>query len=117
MEEEITPHGGMLASYLLALMRSGDWKLALEVRERYVCASATTDATNTTTPFAHHGIAVGVGVGTGKLILIMSPSRQSELQLLRVDVVDVVDGVVRLVESAFQLEVETMCCKRRVNCH
>ncbi len=33
-EEGITPHGGMLASYLLALMRSGDWKLAVEVRER-----------------------------------------------------------------------------------
>lgn len=35
-EEGIVPHGGMLASYLLALMRSGEWKLALEVRERYV---------------------------------------------------------------------------------
>lgn len=30
------PHGGMLASYLLALMRSGNWELALEVRDRYV---------------------------------------------------------------------------------
>eukprot|EP00752_Nemacystus_decipiens_P018709 g16773.t1 len=35
MEGDIVPHGGMLASYLLALMRSGEWKLALEVRERY----------------------------------------------------------------------------------
>ncbi|CAM9488583.1 unnamed protein product [Ectocarpus sp. 4 AP-2014] len=33
--EGIRPHGGMLASYLLALMRSGDWKTALDVRERY----------------------------------------------------------------------------------
>ncbi|CAM9957871.1 unnamed protein product [Scytosiphon promiscuus] len=30
----IRPHGGMLASYLLALMRSGKWETALEVRER-----------------------------------------------------------------------------------
>lgn len=34
--ESIRPHGGMLASYLLALMRSGDWKTALDVRERCV---------------------------------------------------------------------------------
>ncbi|CAM9719659.1 unnamed protein product [Pylaiella littoralis] len=34
-DEGVVPHGGMLASYLLALMRSSDWKLALEVRERY----------------------------------------------------------------------------------
>ncbi|CAN0480727.1 unnamed protein product, partial [Ectocarpus sp. 12 AP-2014] len=33
--EGIRPHGGMLASYLLALMRSGAWKTALDVRERY----------------------------------------------------------------------------------
>ncbi|CAM9355466.1 unnamed protein product [Ectocarpus fasciculatus] len=34
--EGICPHGGMLAKYLLALMRSGDWKTALDVRERYL---------------------------------------------------------------------------------
>ena len=31
----IVPHGGMLASYLQALMKAGDWKAALEMRERY----------------------------------------------------------------------------------
>lgn len=34
-DEGIVPHGGMLAWYILALMRSGDWELALEIRERY----------------------------------------------------------------------------------
>lgn len=33
-DEGLVPHGGMLASYLLALMKSGDWELALEVRDR-----------------------------------------------------------------------------------
>lgn len=36
LDEGIVPHGGMLAAYLLALMRSGNWKLAAEVRERYI---------------------------------------------------------------------------------
>lgn len=35
LSEGVTPHGGMLASYLLALMRSGNWKLALETRELF----------------------------------------------------------------------------------
>ena len=35
LSEGVTPHGGMLASYLLALMRSGDWKLALETRKLF----------------------------------------------------------------------------------
>lgn len=36
LDEGVVPHGGMLASYVLALMKSGDWELALEVRDRYI---------------------------------------------------------------------------------
>lgn len=35
VSQGIIPHGGMLASYVLALMRAGNWKLALETRGRY----------------------------------------------------------------------------------
>lgn len=33
--EGVTPHAGMLASYVLTLMRAGRWELALETRQTY----------------------------------------------------------------------------------